>query len=118
MNNRLGDGNSIPYTNSGSAISSGDVVAIADTIGIAAVDIANGDTGEVYITGEFTVPKVSGAVIAQGQRVMWDNSAGEFDDDAATPASGDISNGAIAMEAKGTSTTSIKVRLTPGGTAT
>lgn len=119
MNNRLGDGKSITYSNTGSAISAGDVVIMGDTIGVAAVDIAaTTGVGEVYIDGEFTLPKLTAAVITVGQRMMWDVTGGGFDDDAATPASGDISNGAIAMEGAGSGVLTIKARLTPGGTAT
>jgi hypothetical protein len=63
------------------------------------------------------VPKVSGAVIAQGESLTWDVSAGSgagaFDDNAATPASGDVTGAAaFAFEAAGAGVTSLAVFFT------
>jgi predicted RecA/RadA family phage recombinase len=116
-NNIVTEGSVIQWTNgTGSTKASGAVVVIGSNgdalIGIAAVDIANGATGSVIIDEAVaTVPKVSGAVIAQGEYVIWDASAGAFDDNAATPATGDVSDGAIAWESAGNGVTSIKVKL-------
>lgn len=105
-------GESLTYSNTGSAITAGSVVVVGEQIGIAAVDIAaTTGTGTVYMEGVFTVPKVSGAVIAQGESVIWDSSAGAFDDNAATPATGDVSNACTAWEAKGSGTTTIAVKI-------
>jgi len=104
----------------GANIASGAVVRVGNLLGVACGDIANGAQGEVAITGVFTVPKVSGAVIAQGERLVWDVSAGAFDDSAATPATGDVSGeAAVAFEAAGNGVTSLKVRFTgvPGTVA-
>jgi len=113
--NYVQEGNTIQYT-AGADISSGDVVVIGSNgdaiIGVALVDIANGSTGSVAIEGVFTVAKVSAAVIAQGEYVVWDASASAFDDNAATPASGDVVDGAIAWEAAGNGVTSIAIKLT------
>lgn len=109
------DGDIIDWTNGGSAKSSGDVVVIGSNgdalIGIALTDIAGSATGSVALEGVFEVPKVSAAVIAQGEYVIWDASAGAFDDNAATPASGDVSEAAIAWEAAGNGVTTIQVKL-------
>jgi predicted RecA/RadA family phage recombinase len=108
-------GNSVLYTNAGSAISAGDVVVMGHTIGVALVDIAaSTGTGEVAIEGVFTVPKVSAAVFVVGEKLIWDASAGSFDDSAATPASGDITGGAVAMQAGANAETTCVVKLTPG----
>ena len=85
--------------------------------GAALVDIANGATGSVAIRGRFTLAKVSAAVIAQGESLVWDVSAnagaGAFDDSAATPATGDVSGApAVAAEAAGDGVTSLDVILT------
>ncbi len=113
--NYVQEGNTIQYT-AGADISSGDVVVIGSNgdavIGIALEDIANGSTGSVGIEGVYSVAKVSAAVIAQGEYVIWDTSASAFDDNAATPATGDVSDGAIAWEAAGNGVTTIKVKLT------
>lgn len=117
----ISGGEVIDWTNgTGSAVSSGDVVKVGATLGVALVDIANGATGAVAVNGVFTCPKVSGAVIAAGERLVWDVSAGAFDDSAATPATGDVSGeSAMAWEAAGSGVTSIAVRFTgvPGTVA-
>lgn len=98
----------------GADIASGDVVIIGQQIGIALAPIANGATGSVALGGVFTVPKVSAAVIAQGESVIYDLSALAFDDNAATPATGDVSGCCIAVEAAGAGVTSINIRLNVG----
>lgn len=106
-------GDVINWTNGGSAVSSGDVVVIGQILGVALVDIANGATGAVAIEGVYTVPKVSGAVIAQGESLSWDVSAVGFDDNAASPATGDVTGApAVAAEAAGNGVTSIAVKFT------
>lgn len=114
MKNYTRDGNTVDYTNAGSAIVSGQIVVMGHTIGVAAGDIATGETGAVYIRGQFLVPKVNGAVFVQGEKLIYDVSAGKFDDSAATPATGDITGGAIAAVAGVTSTDTTEVILTPG----
>lgn len=106
-------GDVINYT-AGSDIDSGDIVVTGHTIGVAVTDIANGDTGALAIEGVFTAPKVSAAVFAVGEKLIWDVSAGAFDDSAATPASGDITGGAIAVVAGANLETTCTVKLTPG----
>ena len=118
--NRVQNGRRISYTNGGSAISSGDVVVVGTLVCVAMTDIANGDTGDLAVSEVYDLPKVDGAVIAQGERVIYDVSAGEVDDENATPAAGDVSNFGVAWEAKGATTgETIAVLLTPGtGTVT
>ena len=118
--NYVQPGEVIEFTNSGSAIAAGAVVKVGQILGVALVDIANGATGSVQITGVFTVPKVSGAVIAQGESLTWDASAAAFDDNAAVAATGDVTGPpAVAWEAAGNGVTSFKVKLTgvPGTVA-
>lgn len=113
-NNHQQLGRVVNYTNStGAAIASGQVVVVGQTLGVALVAIAVGATGSVAIDGVFKVPKVSGAVIAQGESLTWDVSAGAFDDNAATPATGDITGPcAVAFEAAGNGVTSMLVKFT------
>lgn len=111
------DGETITWTNGGSAVSSGDVVVIGTNgdaiLGVALADIAGSASGSVAIEGVFDLPKVDAAVIAIGEFVIWDSSVSEFDDNAATPATGDVSAGAFAIETKGATTgETIKVKLT------
>lgn len=111
-------GDVIDWTNgTGNAVVSGQVVVIGSNgdalIAIALVDIANGATGSVRIDdGVFEVPKVSAAVIAAGETVAWDASAAAFDDNQMTPATGDVTKAAVAVEAAGAGVTTVKIRLT------
>ncbi len=107
------DGKVIDWTNGGSAVSAGDVVVIGNILGVALVDIAGGATGAVQIEGVFDCPKVSGAVIAAGESLTWDVSAGAFDDNAAVPATGDVTKQpAVAFEAAGSGVTTLAVKFT------
>jgi predicted RecA/RadA family phage recombinase len=111
-------GSVVQWTNgTGSSVASGKVVKLGNILGVALMTIAAGAVGPVAIRGVFTVPKVSGAVIAQGESLVWDVSAnsgaGEFDDNAATPATGDVSGPpAVAFEAAGNGVTSLAVLFT------
>lgn len=96
---------------SGSAYVSGQLVVVGQQLAVCAGAIANGASGEAHFEGVFTVPKVSGAVIAHGEKVIWDASAAAFDDNAATPATGDVSNAAIAAEAAGDGVTAFDIQL-------
>lgn len=114
--NYVQDGSVLNYTNgTGSDISSDDVVVLGETgdatISVALVDIADTESGAVALDGVFTLPKVSGAVFKQGETLIWDSSAGAFDDNQATPATGDVS-GSVAAAADGADgDTTCKVRL-------
>lgn len=113
--NYVSDGNVIQWTNgTGSDVSSGALVVAGHTLGVALVDIANGASGSVAVEGVFTAPKVSAAVFVQGEKLIYDVSAGAFDDSAATPASGDITGGAVAWIAGANAETTCTVKLTPG----
>lgn len=104
----------------GATLVSGQVVRVGNTLAVACGDIANGATGEVARCGVFTVPKVSGAVIAQGETLTWDASAAAFDDNAAVAAAGDVTGAAaVAYEAAGNGVTSLAVYFTgvPGTVA-
>ena len=114
----LNDGDTIQWTNdSGSAVASDDVVVIGGNgdavLGVALVDLATTETGSVKVSGTWTLPKVSAAVILAGESLVWDSSVSEFDDNAATPASGDVSGAAAwAVEGAGNGATTVKVKLT------
>ena len=111
--NYVYSGDVVDYT-AGADIASGAVVVVGQQIGIALAPIANGATGSVALSGVFTVPKVSAAVIAQGQSVIYDLSALAFDDNLATPAAGDVSGCCVAVEAAGNTVTSINIKLNVG----
>ncbi len=117
--NGVQPGYKMPIT-PGTNITSGQVVRQGNILGVAETDIASGSTGVLQIKGVFTVPKVSGAVIAAGETLTWDASAGAFDDNAATPATGDVTGAAaVAFEAAGNGVTSFDVLFTgaPGTVA-
>lgn len=107
-------GDVLTYTNGGTARSSGAVVELKHCLGVALADIAANAVGAVAIEGCFTVPKVSAAVWVVGEKLVWDTSAGAFDDSLATPAAGDITGAAIAMAAGANGETTAVVKLTPG----
>lgn len=119
--NLVQPGKVIIWTNgTGSAVSAGDVVVVGNILGVCLVDIASTAAGAVSIDGVYDVPKVSAAVIAQGESLTWDVSAGEFDDNAATPATGDVTGPpAVAYEAGVDTQTVIAVKFTgvPGTVA-
>ena len=108
-------GDVVTWTNStGNNVAAGSVVKMVHTLGVALVDIPNGASGSVAIEGVFEAPKVSAAVFSVGEKLIWDVSAGAFDDSAATPASGDVTGAAIAMRAGADGETTCVVKLTPG----
>ena len=61
---------SIDYTPS-SAVAAGDVVVMADLVGVANLPIAANALGAVTIDGVHSMPKATGA-ISQGAIVYWD----------------------------------------------
>lgn len=80
--------------NTGADVTSGSVVKMGNVLGVALADIANGETGSVGFGVFRDIPKVAGAAIAQGASLTWDVSVGKFDDNAAAPASGDVTGAA------------------------
>lgn len=111
--NFVQNGDSMTIT-AGATLTAGQVVRVGNLLGICVTDIANGATGTVNLTGVYSVPKVSAAVIAAGESVIWDASAAAFDDNLATPATGDVSGCCVAVEAAGNGVTTVKVKLNVG----
>lgn len=119
MNNFVQNGGRMTFT-AGADTVSGQVVKVGNILGVACAAVANGAEGEMATQGVFTVPKVTAAVIAQGESLVWDVSAAKFDDNLATPATGDVSGAsAVAWEAAGSSATELQVMFTgvPGTVA-
>lgn len=122
--NYIKPGEVMPYTiPSSTTITSGQVVKAGNILGVA---LSGGSAGDVIQLGfgVFTAPKVSAAVIKAGESLTWDVSAssgaGAFDDNAATPATGDVTGAAaVAFEDAAATTTSLKVKFTgvPGTVA-
>ena len=103
-------GDRILHTLTAVASSGNPVVVGTGLLGIAMNDGIIGDNIDTAIEGVFELPKVSAAVIARGDQVLWDASAAAVDDDAATPATGDFLCG-TAMEAAGNGVTAIDVKI-------
>lgn len=115
MRNFVEHGQTLVWTNgTGGAVTAGDPVAVGAQIGVAVDDIANGAVGVLCMEGVFTLPKVSAAVIAAGEEIIWDTSADAFDDNAATPATGDVSKACVAWEAAGDGVTTLAVKINTG----
>lgn len=113
MKNYVYEGRTIEYTNEGGDLSTGDPVVVGNLFAVAAVDIPSGESGVLFTEGVYELPAVSGAEIAQGETLVWDVSAGAFDDNAATPAVGDLTGPfAIAWESKTAGVTKLRVKLT------
>ena len=111
------DGVKLWTNGTGSAVSSGGVVVAGNMIGVAKVDIANGAAGSVDFTPGRVfsgIPKVTAAVFVVGEKLIWDTSAGKFDDSAATPATGDVTGAVVAWVAGTSSDTTCTIMLTPG----
>lgn len=104
----------------GATVVSGQMVRIGSILGIATVDGVSGTDMEFAVEGVWDLPKLDAAVIAQGDYVDFDSSQGEIDDNAMTPAAGDLSDAGVAWEGKGATTgETILVKINAfAGTAT
>lgn len=101
----------------GADITSGSVVKVGNVLGVALKDVANGAVGQIGFGVFSGIPKVSAAVIADGETLTWDVSAnagaGAFDDNLAAPASGDVTGAAaMAIGAVGAGVTTMTVKFT------
>jgi predicted RecA/RadA family phage recombinase len=103
----------------GATVVSGQMVAVGTLLVVCLVDGVSGTLMEGAIEEVYNLPKLDAAVIAIGDAVDFDVSAGEIDDLNMTPATGDLSNCGVAMETKGATTSeSILVKLNAAGLAT
>lgn len=110
--NFVQSGKTRTWTNgTGGNVSAGSVVVVGQQLGIALVDIPAGESGEVAFEGSYVVPKVEDAVIKHGEMVIWDASASAFDDNQATPQTGDVSGAAVAAEDAGAGVTEMTIQL-------
>lgn len=75
MINFVQPGDSVEYSNSGSAIASGDVVVMGDRCGIAEADIAaTTGKGTVHLSGVYTLDKDGDEAFTQGDELFYDAS--------------------------------------------
>lgn len=108
-------GEILDYSNTGAAISSGDPVVIGALLGAAVGDIAaTTGTGPVRIAGVVTLPKVTTAVMAQGDSLDFDVSEAKMAI-GLTPASGDLIETGICAAAAGNGATTVQVLLNVAG---
>lgn len=110
MTNELHEGKRLTFTNAGSAISAGALVAVGDRCGIAIVDIAaSSGTGTLSMSGTFTLAKDGDEAFTQGQKVFKDGSANKV---TGTATSGNVWVG-YAEEAATEASTSCRITLAP-----
>ena len=107
--NYVGPGKTIAFI-AGAAISSGALVKIGNLLGVALHDVASGAQGQAAIEGEFTVPKLSTAVITAGLPVAFSVANGYVFLNAAA-ATGDLTSCAVAVEAAGNPSNFVKIKL-------
>jgi len=105
MKTFIQDGNIITVT-AAANIASSDGVLVGNIFGISVMDAVAGDEVEIATVGVYELPKLSTAVIAQGDRVAWNSSTGKV----VVPATGMFPLG-VATLAAGNGTATIKVRL-------
>ena len=105
--NFIQEGKTLEYTNdTGSAIASGDLVKVGVRVGVALVDIANGSSGAVAMSGVYEVDKEASLAVTQGDLLYLDATSGELDK---TTTDHTLAGYAFATEA--TSSTTVKVCL-------
>lgn len=111
--NYVQPGDVIPFTvPSATTITANSVVKVGQTLGVALEGGTAGDVIQVAMSGVFTCPKVSAAVIKAGEKLVWDVSATAFDDNLATPATGDVSGESVIAFEDGIATqTTLKVKF-------
>lgn len=108
-------GETIDLTASGSDITVNSVVVVGNQLAVAAVDIADGETGEGHACGVHLLPKTSGAgAIAKGSAPVWDASAEEFVPEGTALAAGDVSGAVTAWAAAADGDTTVLVKLNTG----
>lgn len=103
--NYVAPGEHFDYT-PGTAVASGEVVLMTDTIGVANVAIPANTPGYVAVEGVFTVAKLSTDNIAKGQKVYWDNTNKRM-----TLTSAGNTPAGRAYAAAGAATTSVAVKI-------
>lgn len=108
------DGDTLDYLNGGTALSSGDVLVFGNMLSVALEDIGTSMTGSTKNSGVFDLPKNTSVAFTQGELVVWDASASEFQSAGFATATGDVSGGAVAVQAAGTADTTGRIKLLPG----
>lgn len=74
MKNFYDKGEKIDYVVTGAAIASGDVRLFGDTIGVAGISGAIGETVPMSLCGTYTIQKTTGEAWNQGQKLYWNDT--------------------------------------------
>jgi predicted RecA/RadA family phage recombinase len=113
MDNFKQHGDRILHTLTADAVSGDPLVVGTGLLGVAMNNGANTEVIDTAVEGVYRLPKVSAGVILRGEQVLWDDSADEVDDDAATPATGDFLCG-YAWEDAGAGVLFVDVKINRG----
>ncbi len=113
MDNFKQHGDRVRFTLTGTQVSGDPLVVGTGLLGIAMEDGVSTDVIDCAVEGVYEIPKASAAVIARGEQVLFDVSADNVDDDAATPAAGDFLCG-YAWEAAGAGVLVCLVKINRG----
>ena len=106
MKTFIQNGNVISVIAPAGGVTSGQGLLVGSLFGIATYDALEGEYTEIAAAGVFNLNKDAAAVISQGDRVAWDDTAREI----ALPGVGLYPVG-IATMAAGDGTTTVTVRL-------
>ncbi len=110
MDNFVQHGDRLRHTLTAAAVSGDPLVVGTGLLGIALIDGANTEVIDTAIEGVYLLPKVSAAVIAVGEQVLFDVTVDAVDDALATPAAGDFLCG-YAWEAAGAGVLFVAVKI-------
>ncbi len=90
-------------------VTSGGVVLLNSLLGVAAFDAEEAADVEVKVDGVFEVPKLSTDVVAIGDVLYWDATAGNM-----TKTATNNTRAGLAAQVAGNGTTLVQIKLTPG----
>lgn len=113
MRTHVQPGKVVSFTASGTSYSAGDLVPFGALTGIACGNIADGETGEIFIEEVFTVQKRVVDVITVGQQLYLDaenKKVTTSSDDEGCPNTSYIKAGK-AMTAAGNGATTVNIKL-------
>jgi predicted RecA/RadA family phage recombinase len=99
----------LSHTASGADIDSDEVVVLANGVGVATGDIADGESGELIVEGVVTGAKATGEAWTLLQKLYYDATADKF----TTTATSNKPAGVAAAPAASADTTG-KIKLIPG----
>lgn len=108
--NMIEKGKTLAWSNAtGSDVSSGELVPVGGTFGIALVDIANGASGALGMEGVYEIPAINTAAISQGNPVYYAASTGK-----GSPVAEDQKYIGLAWATKAEAGTTVLVKLGAG----